>query len=156
MTLLQESSSKIRRPLLIDNVLLNTLREYAHTDLNNEVCGLITGDIDNKFWYACNFHPIKNVNTNVGLAKDAYTMDPDESFVILKKSQLMNEHVKVGNFLVATFHTHPFYTPYPSAIDIDTAAYKVVYIIYSPIYDKFTFNLWTGDWFEPMPMGDIQ
>ena len=140
----------IDKELYIDSYLLTKLKDYAFSDPDNEVCGLITGEIQSKVWFADKFHPIKNINADVLGSRDAYTMDPDESFKIIKNTQIAISNPT--RHLIATFHTHPRYTPYPSSIDIAKAAYKVVYIIYSPIYNKFTFNFWNGDFFIPIPL----
>lgn len=134
--------------MFVTEKFLGELKTYGHTDVHREVCGLITGEIrDEAIWIPKEFHPIKNVSEdNLGL--NDYMMDPNESMKVLLDTQIMPGEAKTD--LVAVFHTHPFSTPYPSFIDIDTAAYNVVYIIYSVLLGKFSFQVWNGEWFTPI------
>lgn len=135
------------REFYITQSLLDELSEYGQSSPKREVCGLVTGTFD-QFLRAETFHPIKNIS-NDDYGFDDYKMDPNESMAVLKHTQFVpiDEH-KFD--LVATFHTHPRSTPYPSIIDIEYAAYNVVYIIYSVVLNKFSFNFWNGEWFVPV------
>ena len=133
--------------LYISSALLQELKSYGDTSPQKEVCGLISGAHD-VYWRAETFHPITNVSSG-DTTYDDYVMDPDESMNILKDTNIMP--IGENKFdLVATFHTHPRSTPYPSIVDIQYAAYNVTYIIYSVVLDKFSFNFWNGSWFIPI------
>lgn len=125
--------------------LLNELRKYGNNSPDREVCGLITG-VNEDFYSAEKFHKITNISHDE--MNDYYIMDPQESFDVLKNTQIISLNPKYD--LVAIFHTHPKYTPYPSLIDIKLAAYNVVYIIYSVSLNLFSFNYWNGNYFEPV------
>lgn len=136
------------RKLYIYENLLQELRDHGNSSPDQEVCGLVTGNVAASL-RAETYYPITNISTN-SLGYDDYMMDPQESMDVLKHTQVMPFAEKWKHDLVAIFHTHPHGTPFPSMIDVKTAAYNVVYIIYSVSLDKFSFNYWNGEWFVPL------
>ena len=135
------------KKFFIRKSLLNKLKEHGLSSPDREVCGLITG-IDDEYYEATKYHPITNVSTN-DLGYDDYKMDPQESMDILINTQVIPTGPHKTD-LVAIFHTHPHSTPFPSSIDIKYAAYNTVYIIYSVVFNKFSFQYWNGEWFVPV------
>jgi len=93
-----------------------------------EMCGVLTGRINDEEIIVRNFHWMPNISTEPG--QWDYVMDPVSYFDIVVPTR--NNPVKI----VSIFHTHPHSSPIPSGMDIDSAiksGENVPYLIYSPI-----------------------
>ncbi|EJW16618.1 M67 family metallopeptidase [Paenibacillus alvei] len=82
-----------------------------------EACGLLSGNdgLAKRCW------PIVNIDQS----PVSFTMDMEQLDSALKQME------RAGEQLLAVFHSHPASIPYPSAYDIEHAAYPCSYIIVS-------------------------
>ena len=115
--------------------------EHAVTSPEQEVCGLIGGSRG----YPQSYYPIKNI-----------TDDPVRSFLMDPQGQIdaMHDMRKHGEKLIGIFHSHPFTSADPSAVDLELAAYTdVIYFIISLVgtTPELSAHYYDGKGFSKIP-----
>jgi proteasome lid subunit RPN8/RPN11 len=86
------------------------------------------------------FAKVKNIHTGTGQAAGLYETDQDEL-----REKVLNR-VAEGWKMYASFHTHPSFSPSPSALDLSKLFQGFKYnIISSPKTYMFSFNEWVGE-----------
>lgn len=91
---------------------------HAAAELPNEACGLLSGSAG----HATRFHPARNAESSPYV----YEIDPDDLVRIVFGIEADGEE------LVAIYHSHPRTAAVPSARDVRSATYSVVYLISTP------------------------
>ncbi len=104
--------------LIISNDLLDKIVSHCKSVYPIEACGILVGK--NRV--------IESIYemTNIENSTVSYMMDPEEQFRIMKV--IRND----GNDMVAVYHSHPYFSAYPSARDVELAFYSdSAYVIVS-------------------------
>lgn len=98
--------------------IIDAIIKQAYNELPNETCGLLSG-IENTVQ---THYPM----TNIDHSPEHFSFDPKEQFQVLKESR------KVGQKIIANFHSHPESPARPSEEDIRLANDpNIIYIIIS-------------------------
>jgi proteasome lid subunit RPN8/RPN11 len=125
-------------------------KAIARQARNNEVCGLLLGKSITNFivkkFEVYNIWPIRNISD--ANPQWFYNMHPDDLFQAVKNTTMFGA---ADLDLCGVIHSHPNDKPIPSQMDINRArdaGYKIVYVIYSPMYDTIAAWYWNGDMFE--------
>jgi proteasome lid subunit RPN8/RPN11 len=108
-----------REPIHIPRRLVNQILEQAQTSPGAEVCGLIAS----RDGQPSHCYPIANT-----------AQDPVHRFLLNPKQQIdaMRQMREQGEELYAIYHSHPDTPAFPSATDLEQAAYPdVLYFIVS-------------------------
>lgn len=99
--------------------LAGELLRHARTEVPNEACGLLAGDLG--AGTAIAYHPARNADASPYV----YTVHPDDLVRIVLGIE------DAGHDLVAIFHSHTHTSAVPSPTDRRQARYPVVYLIAS-------------------------
>ncbi|MGQ0607163.1 MAG: Mov34/MPN/PAD-1 family protein [Chloroflexota bacterium] len=109
--------------LSIAAALADELIAHARTELPNEACGLLAGDLG--AGRATAFHPARNVEAS----PLRYNVHPDDLVRIVFGIE------DVGEDLVAIFHSHTRSPAVPSATDLRTAQYPDAFYLLATLAD---------------------
>jgi proteasome lid subunit RPN8/RPN11 len=121
-------TSVITRIFVPKKLYINDIKKHALTTPKIEVCGMLTGSIQDGISFPATYYPIKNVAPSGGVAD--YLMDPVEYGRVLLNTSIVRPKSDID--LTAVFHTHPNHEPAPSTIDYARAEWKTVYLILNP------------------------
>ena len=103
--------------LTIPLALAEELLRHARSEVPNEACGLLAGDLASGA--ASAYHPARNADASPYV----YTVHPDDLLRIVLGID------DAGQDLVAIFHSHTHTPAVPSATDRRQAHYPVVYLL---------------------------
>jgi proteasome lid subunit RPN8/RPN11 len=117
--------------LVIPAAIWRKMRRHARRNAPLEACGLLAGKDG-------------QVSLSQGVRNDErspvrFQMNPKEQL------KAFNHFEDMGLDLLAIYHSHPSGPTYPSPIDIQQAAYAVVYIIWSLQAEEWKVD---GYWIE--------
>ena len=109
--------------LTIPGVVADHLLAHARSELPNEACGLLAGDLASGS--ATAFHPARNAEAS----PLRYNVHPDDLVRIVFAIE------DDGQDLVAIFHSHTRSPAVPSATDLRTAQYPDAYYVLATLAD---------------------
>lgn len=114
---------------------------HGESILDEEVCGVFTGLLNDAGAVITQFTPVKNVHEN----KSMYKPDPQEFINIMYQTTRLKKDASKD--FVGIFHTHPNNRPYDSVFDREGVGHYGIYIIYSPKHKTLaTYNVNENGW----------
>ncbi len=118
--------------LKISKDLYQKIKDHGAAESPKEACGILAGMTIDRISIV---RPCSNVDEE---PTTAYTIKSEELIQTIGEIDNSSELVLIG-----FYHTHPFSSPHPSAVDIERATWDgYVYAIYSSLYDRLTFWRW--------------
>lgn len=115
-------------PIPVD--VLRTLIDHARRELPNEACGILSADL--AAGGRVRYHAARN-----SLASPtAFDLHPEDLVRIVYDIEAAGEE------MLAVVHSHPRSAAVPSATDARNAAYRVPYLIVSPLDDACPYRAW--------------
>jgi len=117
---LDECASKLR--LRLSETKLAKLRELAEAGYPHEVCGLLTGRLNDKGWQVEQIRAVANLNQE--RAADRFQLDPAAYQAIDRELRGSDREI------IGVYHSHPDCPAKPSPTDLESAwegfAYPII------------------------------
>ncbi len=111
--------------VILEKPIKELLESYAKSS-DVEICGILTGQIQDDKYIAKCFHPVDNDTSKEPLVD--YVMNADQLGKILFHTKLLDAEAERD--FVGVFHSHPRNKGIPSQTDIIRAEYNVPFLIY--------------------------
>ena len=117
-------SDGVEGGLILPGAVAGAILAHARSELPNEACGLLSGDLG--AGRATAFHPARNSEAS----PLRYNVDPDDLVRIVFAIE------DTGEDLVAIFHSHTRSPAVPSATDLRAAQYPDAFYLLATLADE--------------------